>query len=141
MARTYGAFSIDAPKKLIAYVTLVCGQIELKDPELGDGIEYRYDHFPAVKIARLASDSRLRRQGVGKALVDFSLGIVRTQICPYVGCRFVVVDAKQTAVKFYAKRCGFTLLDTAENRSLDSPLLFLDLYKVEKAIDAEKPVS
>ncbi|MDI2103940.1 GNAT family N-acetyltransferase [Bradyrhizobium sp. Mp64] len=136
MARTYGAFSLNAPNKLIAYITLVCGQIELEDPELGEDVDYRYDHYPAVKIARLATDRRLRGQGIGEALVDFSLGLIRTQICPYVGCRFVVVDSKQTAVTFYSKKCGFTLLDTEENRNLDSPLLFLDLYKVEKAIDA-----
>lgn len=138
MARTYGAFSVDAPNKLIAYITLVCGQIELEDPDLGDGVDYRYDHYPAVKIARLATDSRLRKSGIGKALVDFSLGVIRHQVCPWVGCRFVVVDSKQTAVKFYEDKCGFTLLDTEENRKLDSPLLFLDLYKVGKEIKKDE---
>ncbi|WP_439375751.1 GNAT family N-acetyltransferase [Bradyrhizobium sp. DASA03120] len=78
----------------------------------------------------MATDRRLRGKGIGEALVDFALGIVRTQICRFVGCRFVVVDSARTAVAFYSKRCGFTLLDTAENRNLDCPLLFLDLFKV-----------
>jgi GNAT superfamily N-acetyltransferase len=114
---------------------LVCGQIEIQNPDLGENVDYRYDHCPAVKIARLAVDHRLRKKGIGAALVDFSLGVIKTQICPGVGCRFVVVDSKKTAVKFYADDCGFTLLDTEENRGLESPILFLDLYKIKKALE------
>jgi predicted N-acetyltransferase YhbS len=88
-----------------------------------------------VKIARLAVDTSLRGQGIGAALVDFSLGVIKTQICPWVGCRFVVVDSKKTAVSFYSDECGFTILDTEENRKLDSPILFMDLYKIRKALE------
>jgi GNAT superfamily N-acetyltransferase len=133
LARTYGAFLADKPGKLVAYITLVCGQIETENKlKFGPGITYAYDHSPAIKIARLAVDHRLQRGGVGQALVDFSLGVVKSYICPWVGCRFVVVDSKHDAISFYEKKCGFTLLDTDENKKLESPILFLDLYKIKK---------
>jgi hypothetical protein len=40
-----------------------------------------------------------------------------------------MVDSKKPAVPFY-ERCGFTLLDTAANRSRDEPVMFVDLNKV-----------
>jgi ribosomal protein S18 acetylase RimI-like enzyme len=132
-AKTYGAFRSDEPARVIGYVTLVCGQIETEEdagPAIEPETEYPYDHFPAVKIARLAVDRRYSGQGLGKSLVDFSLGTIKTQICPWVGCRFVVVDAKQASVGFYEKKCGFTMLDTEENRALASPIMFVDLHKV-----------
>jgi ribosomal protein S18 acetylase RimI-like enzyme len=138
LAKTYGAFNPASPQKLVAYITLVCGQIETENKQkFGPGIQYDYDHCPAVKIARLAVDHRLKRGGVGQALVDFSLGVIRAQICPWVGCRFVIVDSKTDAVDFYQRKCGFTLLDTEANKTADWPILFLDLYKLIKQEEAE----
>lgn len=62
-------------------------------------------------------------------MVDFAVGTAKDVICPAVGCRFVVVDAKKQSIGFYEK-CGFTLLDTDDNRSRQSPVMFLDLHKV-----------
>ncbi|MCO5129275.1 MAG: GNAT family N-acetyltransferase [Xanthobacteraceae bacterium] len=129
LARTYGAFNAINPKKPLAYITLVCGQIETQHENQFGDLRYTYDNCPAVKIARLAVDHRYKGQGIGKALIDFSLGIIRTHICPYVGCRFVVVDSKSSAVSFYENKCGFTILDTAANRALETPILFIDLHK------------
>lgn len=36
----------------------------------------RYASLPAVKLARLAVDSRFRGNRIGEALVDFSLAVV-----------------------------------------------------------------
>ena len=47
---------------------------------------------------------------------------------PYVGCRFLVVDAKRDSIIFYQK-AGFTLLNTASNQRDEHPLMFFDLYK------------
>jgi hypothetical protein len=142
LAKTYGAFNPASPQKLIAYITLVCGQIETENKQkFGPGIQYDYDHCPAVKIARLAVDHRLKKSGVGQALVDFSLGVILAQICPWVGCRFVIVDSKTDAVDFYQRKCGFTLLDTDANKTADWPILFLDLHKLIKQAEAEKAES
>jgi len=131
LARTYVAARSDS-SKVAGYVTLVCGEVVTEDG--GDllkepGLKYLYNHYPAVKIARLAVHKDLSGFGLGRALVNLALGQAKRIVCPAVGCRFVVVDSKRGAVKFYEK-CGFTLLDTPANRDRDEPVLFIDLNKV-----------
>lgn len=133
LARTYAAFRSDN-RKIAGYITLVCGEIATEDGEDNlvqePGLEYLYNQYPAVKIARLAVDRRLSGFGLGRQLVNLALGQARNVICPTVGCRFVVVDSKRQSVKFYEK-CGFTLLDTIANRSRDAPVMWIDLNKVD----------
>ena len=132
LARTYAAFNLAGEGKLLGYVTLVCGEVLLEDqarPSDGDTVDYRYPHYPAVKIARLAVDRRVRSLGIGEALVNLSLGIARDFISPNVGCRFLIVDAKTASVRFYERR-GFTMLDTLANRQRAEPVMFVDLNKL-----------
>lgn len=128
LARTYGVFAEE--EKLKAYITLVCGQVEIGNgetsPIAGDEVDYRYLEYPAVKIARLAVHQKLRGTGVGRQLVDIALGIAKEEVCPAVGCRFMMVDSKKQSVDFYL-RCGFTILDTPTNRERDAPVMYIDL--------------
>jgi predicted N-acetyltransferase YhbS len=133
LARTYAAFTAE-PKKVVAYITLVCGEIVtgdsyqdlLLDPEL----DFNYRHYPAVKIARLAVGQKYQKGGLGRTLVNLALGQAKSIICPTVGCRFVVVDSKQESLIFY-ERCGFTMLDTDENRRRAAPVMWIDLNRVD----------
>jgi GNAT superfamily N-acetyltransferase len=128
LARTYAIFET---KKVIAYVTLVCGEIVLEgDKSLLDepDVDYNYKSYPALKIARLLVDNRYRGRDYGTLLVDLAVGIAKDIICPAVGCRFVAVDSKRTALDFYLKQ-GFSILDTPENRKRQEPVLFIDLHK------------
>lgn len=131
LARTYVAVISDKPTKPVAYLTLVAGEIATNGSDsLADDIpDYRYGAFPAVKIARLAVDSRYRGFGLGKMLIQFGMGIVIDNICPAVGCRFLVVDAKMQSIEFYDKQ-GFRMLDTDENRNRDHPVMFIDLARI-----------
>ena len=127
IAQTYVAV-LAGTNKVIGFITLTCSEIDLKDGyELVD-CEYanRYDSLPAIKIARLAIDSRYRKQGIGEKLVDLAIVIVIERIAPQIGCRFLITDAKQPAVNFYEKQ-GFTLLDTEDNRVSENPIMFMDL--------------
>lgn len=130
LARTYGAFC--GEQKLKAYITLVCGQVEIgrdDQPPIPAGeVDYRYPEYPAVKIARLAVHQQLQGSGIGRGLVAMALGIAKDQICPSVGCRFMMVDSKQRSIDFYLK-CGFTILDTVANRQRESPVMYIDLGK------------
>lgn len=130
LARTYAAFE---ERKVVGYITLVCGEVVTDDDDdrllADEGLHYLYNHYPAVKIARLAVDRRMRGNKLGQFLVKLALGRAKSVICPAVGCRFVMVDSKKSSVSFY-ERCGFTLLDTAANRARDEPVLFVDLKKV-----------
>ena len=129
LAKSYGAFD---GKKLRGYVSLLCGQIDIDDgepsPDLGEA-SYPFGEFPAVKIARLAVDYRYRGMGLGSSLVDFSLAIVRDEIASAVGCRFLVLDAKQQSADFYTKN-GFHKINTALNDQRDIPIMYLDLKGV-----------
>ena len=94
--RTYGVFTVSDKPKIVAYLTLVCGEVYVED-----GVErpiedpnYVYSQFPAIKIARLAVDKSARKIKIGRKLVELSMGIAKDTICPAVGCRFVMVDAK-----------------------------------------------
>lgn len=130
LARTYAAFQAD-PQKVLGYITLVCGEVVTDDGHDGliEGVDYRYRQYPAVKIARLAVDTSLqRRAGLGRHLVDLALGTARREVCPSVGCRFVMVESKRAAVKFYEK-CGFTMLNTPANKERNEPVMFVDLSK------------
>lgn len=85
-----------------------------------------YQFLPAVKIARLAVDTRYRGQGIGGILVDFALALIWDKIADNVGCRFVVTDAKTEAVEFYLKQ-GFTLLESPSLQAAETRVMFLDL--------------
>ncbi len=123
-------------------MTLVCGEVVIGEhddrPIKEEGLKYGYKQYPAVKIARLAVDVSLRGSGVGRSLVELALGIAKGTICPAVGCRFMMVDSKKASVEFYSK-CGFTILDTAENKERDEPVMFIDLGKVD-LVEATTPV-
>ncbi len=125
LARTYVACEV-GENTVRAYISIVCGEVNAK-LEPNDGVKFPHN-YPAIKIARLAVDHRHGGSGLGRYLVDVAIGIAKDTICPAVGCRFAVVDAKPASVKFYEK-CGFTFLDTPENRTKQNPLMFLDLLR------------
>lgn len=132
LARTYVIHEVP-DGKIVAFITLVCSEVASEDPLVeAEGLAFPYKHYPAVKIARLLVDKRHRGEkngkGFGRKLVDLALGIARTDICPAIGCRFVVVDSKKDAVGFYL-RCGFKLVNTEDNRNRDEPVMFIDLHK------------
>lgn len=89
------------------YVTLAAASVRsnelASDPHAAAGLP-RYP-LPALLVARLAVDERLRRRGLGRALLTFAFDealIARDRI----GCIGVLVDAKPPAVGFY-ERFGF----------------------------------
>ena len=113
---------------VVGYVTLMCAEVALEDGyriKEKPGAE-RWRWQPAVRIARLGVIDRYRGTGIGRSLVDIAIGIVREAIAPRVGCRFVILDAKNKSIPFYEKM-GFRLLDTQTNRDNDTPLMFMDL--------------
>jgi GNAT superfamily N-acetyltransferase len=128
LAKTYVFVTQAKPEKIVAYISLICSQIEASygQPEVE---EYEYGDLPAVKVARLAVDSRNRGQDLGSKLVAVATAIAKDNVMPHVGCRFLVVDSKKGSVKFYEK-CGFRLLDTPNNKKRSSPVMFLDLWKL-----------
>jgi GNAT superfamily N-acetyltransferase len=127
IAKTY--VLADDAARVWGYVTLLNSEIILNETQRPQEIyeSSRYETFPAIKIARLAIDKTLQGQGYGKFFLEWSITLVRDKISPHVGCRFLVVDAKQDSVTFYEK-AGFSLFN-AEIPD-EHPLMFLDLYHI-----------
>jgi ribosomal protein S18 acetylase RimI-like enzyme len=126
IAQTYVA--VTDSNTVIGFVTLTCSEIDLQNgydlPDCHHANNYEF--LPAVKIARLAVDSRYRGSGIGSTLVAYAIALIQDNIAENVGCRFIVTDAKSEAVRFY-QNMGFVLLDSEDNQSQEHQLMFLDL--------------
>ena len=125
VTRTYVLVNLE-DESVVAFVSLVCSEVGLKEEKPIQNFPYNY---PCVKIVRLAVDQKFKGNKLGSKLVDWSISIAKERIMPHVGCRFIVVDSKKSAVPFYEK-CGFTLLDTAKNKTAPHPILYIDLHKI-----------
>ncbi|WP_303827431.1 GNAT family N-acetyltransferase [Asticcacaulis taihuensis] len=135
LARTYVVCD-QTNNRVAAYITLVCSEVRSAETLADiDGHLFPYEQYPAVKIARLMVDERYRGNGLavskklGSVLIDFALGIAKNEIAEWVGCRFIIVDAKAKSVAFYEK-VGFTLLDTPDNKARAEKVMFVDLSKL-----------
>ncbi|EKD73103.1 MAG: GCN5-related N-acetyltransferase [uncultured bacterium] len=131
IAKTYVLVNQNSsPSRIWGYITLMNSEVVLNEGQRPQetSATSRYEAFPAVKIARLAVDKALRGNGFGTMFLDWCMNHVKLAIMPYVGCRFLVVDAKRDSVAFYQKS-GFILLNTDSNATDEHPLMFFDLYR------------
>lgn len=129
ITKTWVVIDEEKPAIIVGYVSLICSQIELEQGNEHAVPDFQYIGYPCIKIARLAVDQSLQGQGIGAELISFSISLTRGLVMENVGCRFLVVDAKNASIGFY-KKCGFTLLDTPENKNRKCPLMFIDLHKI-----------
>jgi len=126
--------------ELVAYLTLSPDCVKLKkiDPQLSQkfrdkGINYK--SLPALKIGRLCVDDRFQHKGIGKLIIDFSIGTA-SKISQQVGCRFLYLDAKRNrdtskdAIHFY-KKMGFELYKEKDTK--ETPL-YMDLWPYIKEL-------
>jgi ribosomal protein S18 acetylase RimI-like enzyme len=120
-------------KRIVGYVTLTCSEIDLDGAYPLEDCEAanRYQSISALKVARLATHNDYGGHQIGKTLMEFAIALAVHQIAQFVGCRFLVTDSKANSVGFYQNKLGFTLLDTEENRKRDTPVMFLDLNKLD----------
>jgi predicted GNAT family N-acyltransferase len=128
LSKTY--VCITPPNRVVAYITILCSQVEL----IGEGVpeDAKNFHFPypAVKIAKLCVRNDLRGSGIGKNLVNIAIATAKENVSKNVGCRFVVVDSHKNAVSFY-KGCGFILVNSPDNLIKQDPVMFLDIGKLD----------
>ncbi|MEI9420769.1 hypothetical protein O7A70_06250 [Mesorhizobium sp. Cs1299R1N1] len=129
ITQTYVAVPADeADKRILGYMSLMSAEIAVKGlyPIADKPRADRYPSQPAVRIARLAVNDELRGRGIGKDLVALGFSVSLDRICPFVGCRFLIVNAKRKSIDFYVGR-GFTILETAKNTESPAPIMWLDL--------------
>lgn len=117
--------------ELTGFFSLVADTIETKN--VIDGIEsYQYRKYPAIKIARLAIDSRFEKRGIGTYLVKVIMGQV-ISICSNIGCRYLLVDSKIESTSFYEK-FGFKVAE--KNKKKDFIPMYLNMQPIIAAIES-----
>jgi GNAT superfamily N-acetyltransferase len=105
LARTYVALDEGVTTKLAGYFTLAASSVERSSVARLPALE-KLPRFPipAVLLARLAVDSRVQGQGLGRYLFEEALGLTLqlAQTGP-VGFRVLVTDALDArAARFYS---------------------------------------
>lgn len=122
--------------KVLAYITTLCTHVAVEQfdeyEEVLDG--FRYKDYPAIKLARLAVDASLKRQGVESQLVDFVIGLITDHVMPHTGCRFFVVDSKPESVNFYVAK-GFVPIGVNNDGESATTTMFIDLKRVLAALN------
>ncbi len=113
--------------ELAGYMTLLSDAVRVHGTSLGQsfldkGVAYKT--LPALKIGRICVDNKYLRKGVGTEMVAFA---ARTlfEINEKIGCRFVVVDAKEGAKHFYSK-LNFQILKDREKGTVP---MFFDMMR------------
>lgn len=96
------------------FVTLCSGSIDYD--ELPKNYKLPRYPIPAIRIARLGVDKRFQGKGYGKELLSFSLEKIAL-LSGFIGVKFVIVDAKDSAKSFY-EHYGFMPLPTSPNALL-----------------------
>jgi len=117
---------------LIGYIAILSDSLnldaDLKETFRQKGITYKT--LPALKIGRLAIDSRYLKNGFGTKLLEFAYSLAKYTSKHIFGCRFLIVDAKRNidpkkdSIHFY-KKFGFQPLKERIKGTLP---LYLDIY-------------
>jgi GNAT superfamily N-acetyltransferase len=112
------------------YITLAASEVVTTDQNRPQSATWPDGfHLPSIKLARMAIDVELQRQGWGRTLLDFAIALVNDHVSRHVGCRLLTTDAKADAVSFYEKS-GFTMLNTPTNKDRKHPVMFIMLDKL-----------
>ena len=120
--------------QLVGYITLTTDIIKKEEVQEEERIDVPYKEYPAIKIARLATDKKYEKRGVGTFLLLAAIGIA-ADVSEKVGCRFITVDSKRHSIGFYEKH-GFKLVRKYEKQ--DYPTMYLDILP---AIEEMKPIT
>jgi GNAT superfamily N-acetyltransferase len=102
-ARTYVALAEDG-LTVVGFATVSAGQVASAD--MPTGLKLPRYPVPAMRLGRLAVDSRHQGRGIGKGLLRFTLGLAQ-EWSAHVGIYGVAVEAKDVAARDFYLRLGF----------------------------------
>lgn len=126
-------YVLEISNKIMAYFSLANDSISIRDFNApADFNRFRKKRFvnskriksyPAVKICRFAVSEDAKYKGIGSVLLDaIKMAFLRNN---RAACRFLTVDAYNSAVSFY-ERNGFMTLQQNDSKSATN-LMFYDL--------------
>ena len=120
---------------VVGYTTVAAGSVEIES--IPNAMRKKFPKYPipVLRLARLAVDQHAHKQGLGRQLLRFVLSL-SVRMADEYGCAGVLVDAKSTAVEFYAKH-GFAELEVLEGASDARPspvLMYLPMRAIRAAL-------
>jgi GNAT superfamily N-acetyltransferase len=122
-ARTYATLG---QGRVVGYYTLAAGSVRREETPTRVAKGLARHPVPVILLARLAVDGTQKGQGLGAALLKDAL-LRAVQASDVIGCRAVLVHAKDDAARAFYQRFGFEPSPT-------DPLHLYLLMKVIKAI-------
>ena len=128
LSRTHLCFYKD---HVAGFITLAADSIRLDKDKLDpsqhiDGCDY--PAYPCILIARLAVDKRLQSLGIGSYLLSLAIGFA---LEGPLGCRYLSVDPKECAVKFY-ENIGFRYWTKSKRR------MYLNMMDVAQQLEPDE---
>jgi GNAT superfamily N-acetyltransferase len=128
LSRTHLCFYKD---HVAGFITLAADSIRLDKDKLDpsqhiDGCDY--PAYPCILIARLAVDNKLHGHGVGSYLLSLAIGFA---LEGPLGCRYLSVDPKEGAVRFYEK-IGFRYWTKSKRR------MYLNMMDVAQQLEPDE---
>src|SRR5260370_5474415 len=125
-ARTYVA---QRDNRVVAYYTLAAGSARREDVTARVAKGLARHPVPIILLARLAVDQLERGKGLGAGLLKDAL-LRAAQAAGLIGCRAVLVHAKDEAAKAFYQRFGF------ESSPVDELHLYLLMKEIKASIGA-----
>lgn len=129
-------YILENDKDIVAYFSVSNDKISIPDSDkatwrkikaLFPHSKHRSD-YPAVKIGRLAVNTKYANNGIGSDILNFVKQFFISN--NRTGCSFITVDALREAIPFYLKN-DFKYLDKASASSnSDTCLMYYDLTKL-----------
>jgi len=116
--------------EIVGFATLCMGHINKQKMPSEHRLSTGVSSYPALLIGQLGVCGKHQGNGVGTYICDFCFDRA-IKLSQRVGCRFLVVDALESATNFYTKY-GFTLAPKQEKEK--QKLMFLDITKRKPTI-------
>jgi predicted GNAT family N-acyltransferase len=120
---------IDKKKEeIVGFCTVSCNSIKLKDSEKEEckDMNCTLKEFPGIKVGRLGVDKKVKKQGIGSAILKWAIGY-SLDMSDKIACRFVIVDAYQHLESWYNKQ-GFVRNEVHNNKNRDTISMRYDLF-------------
>jgi GNAT superfamily N-acetyltransferase len=111
--------------EVVGFVTLSMADLKRAKMNIEDRLAIGIENYPALLIGQLAVCKEFQAKDVGTYLCDFCLDRA-LRFSERVGCRFIVVNAIESAIGFYQKY-GFVLLPDQKDRK--QKIMFLNILR------------
>jgi GNAT superfamily N-acetyltransferase len=115
--------------RIVGFIAILADSISLIEEERKWLIQkdIKGHQAPALKVGRLGVQKEFHGQGVGKALMRYSVGVAHRMNSELsVGCRFITVDAYPASIAFY-ERLGFIKSQHKLYKKRKSPNMYYDI--------------